>query len=398
MNIIIKRFFAFILSCAIVFGSVQSSFAAVSGGWTATAADATIAGATATIKAFRGRGASAMKSVITHKPTAIAVGKEIVKGGGLLAVAFAMSKLLDAGVDWVLDPENNRIKYTVAGVPDWNDPSLQYYWTSVYGVPQSSAQAAANYAIKRVDSESTTYNNCKLKSLVAVSESSYNWVADCDNGQSLSSPAYRTLNPAYVAGSASPADQEKYIPIPTVAAEVLKGAEAGHAGSQDFVKSVAVGVANSGALDTELEAAATPTSDTPTADPAEPAKPFDDSGILAALKSILAALGLLSLLSTISDALTEFFTWFRAEPEPITEDTTIVIPDNTVLPADTDVNFGGSCPANFEVNSSIFGNPINIVLLDTAKFCGFLSTFVKYPVYAVSSLFALYILGGRKDV
>lgn len=395
MNIIIKRFFAFILSCAIVFGSVQSSFAAVSGGWTATAADATIAGATATIKAFRGRGASAMQSVITHKPTAVAVGKEIVKGGGLLAVAFAMSKLLDAGVDWVLDPENNRIKYTVAGVPEWNDPSSRYYWTGTYGHRASTA-AAVGELTGMESCKRNKWTGCSV-STVMTSDSTAVWTLKYKGG-SISNPISRTENPAYVAGSASPADEEKYIPISTVAAEVLKGAEAGHAPSQDFVKAVAVGVANSGALDTELEAAATPTSDTPTADPVEPAKPFDDSSILAALKSILSALGLLSLLSTISDSLTGFFEWFRAEPEPIDEDTTIAIPDNDVLPADTDINFGGSCPANFEVNSSIFGNPINIVLLDTAKFCGFLSTFVKYPVYAVSSLFALYILGGRKDV
>lgn len=89
--------------------------------------------------------------------------------------------------------------------------------------------------------------------------------------------------------------------------------------------------------------------------------------------------------------------WLTKPAPDIDTDTEVIVDDETVVADDTDINFGGSCPANFEVNSSIFGNPINIVLLDTSKFCGFLATYVKYPVYAVSSLFALYILGGRKD-
>lgn len=90
--------------------------------------------------------------------------------------------------------------------------------------------------------------------------------------------------------------------------------------------------------------------------------------------------------------------WLMKPAPDLGDDAALDIDDADVMPVDTDINFGGSCPANFEFNGSIFGNPINIVLLDTSKFCGFLSTFVKFPVYAASSLFALYILGGRKDV
>lgn len=90
--------------------------------------------------------------------------------------------------------------------------------------------------------------------------------------------------------------------------------------------------------------------------------------------------------------------WLMKPAPDLGDDTTLDVDGSDVMPVDTDINFGGSCPANFEFNGSIFGNSINIVLLDTSKFCGFLSTFVKFPVYAASSLFALYILGGRKDV
>lgn len=90
--------------------------------------------------------------------------------------------------------------------------------------------------------------------------------------------------------------------------------------------------------------------------------------------------------------------WLMKPAPDLGDDTELDIDTPDISPVDTDINFGGSCPANFEVNSSIFGNPINITLFETSKFCSFLSTFVKFPVYAASSLFALYILGGRKDV
>lgn len=89
--------------------------------------------------------------------------------------------------------------------------------------------------------------------------------------------------------------------------------------------------------------------------------------------------------------------WLTKPAPDLDDDTELDINVPDVVAADTDINFGGSCPANFEVHSTIFGNSIDIVLFDTSKFCTFLSTFVKFPVYAASSLVALYILGGRKD-
>lgn len=79
------------------------------------------------------------------------------------------------------------------------------------------------------------------------------------------------------------------------------------------------------------------------------------------------------------------------------DETIVDIESEEVAPTSTDINFGGSCPADFNVKAVIFGNNIDITLLDMSKFCNFLQTFVKYPVYAMSSLWAIYIVGGRKD-
>lgn len=87
--------------------------------------------------------------------------------------------------------------------------------------------------------------------------------------------------------------------------------------------------------------------------------------------------------------------WLQKPEPPI--DTELDIESSEPVASSTDINFGGSCPANFGYKGSIFGNQIDITLLDTSALCRFLSVYVKYPVYAVSSLYALYIFGGRKN-
>lgn len=377
---ILKRFLAFFLSLSLIISST-SALAASPAGWTASVSDAVITGATATITAFKGSGASAVKSVIAHKPTAVAVGKELIKGGGLIALAYAASQLLGAGVDWVLDADNNRIKYNV--VVDGEASGASWGWTGGYlgvsGKYFATAEAACRAHLIAINQE---YHSTEG---AACYYSYY--------GQVRHAATFRYVSNPSGGGSTT---EERSIPINEVAAQIISNAEAGHAESQDFVKAVAVGQANAGDLDTALDAAAEPTTDTPEPDaPTDPAKPFDDSGILAALKKILTALGLLSILGTISDSLTSMFDWFKTEPE--SEDTEIDIDIPDIAAPNTDINFGGQCPAPFVFEGAIFGNPIKIQLLDTAMFCDFLATYVKWPVYAASTLFALYIYGGRKD-
>lgn len=403
MNTISKRFLAFTLSFVIIFSSVTSANAATStGGWTAL--DTITAGATNTINAVKGAGATGYRSAVTVAPSAVKVGKHLIKGGGQAALAYAVVEILGEGIDWVLDPANNSVRYTdptASAEPDPNHPSVQLIWTNHTGADFPSAVAACKASI-------VSYNNRTPKpSPLAVYQSVVGHICYSkgnsvhDRLKSRPNPAYNPDAPAPPAGS----NQDRHIPIATVATKVIANAEAGHAPSQEAVKATALEGFAAGEHDAALDAAAVPDTgvenppdtDNPPKDPdapAEPAEPFDPAGIISAINALKAMLaGILSSITSLSD-------WFQSEPppEPKPEDTQLDIPVPDVVPVDTDINFGGSCPANFEFNGSIFGNPINIVLLDTSKFCGFLSTFVKYPVYALSSLYALYILGGRKDV
>lgn len=365
---------AFILSFALIFATTARANAATSvGGWTAL--DTITAGATNTINAVKGAGATGMRSAVTVAASAGKVGKHLIKGGGSVALAYAMVELADGAIDWVLDPANNAVKYTIpasaptAGSIDENN--------CAYKAKQQKLSPPYTVTYDRI--YVLCYANGKyFDSLIA------------------GSPPLAGAPPV----TGSPAE-EKFIPIDTVAAKVISNAEAGHAPSQEAVKATALEGFAAGEHDAALDAAATeagtqnpPDTENPPKDPEAPAEPFDPAGIISAINALKALLaGILSSITSLSD-------FFQSEPppEPKPEDTELDIPIPDVVPVDTDINFGGSCPANFEFNGSMFGNPINIVLLDTSKFCGFLSTFVKFPVYAASSLFALYILGGRKDV
>lgn len=398
MNTIIRRVLAFILSFALIFATTVRANANTSiGGWTAL--DTITAGATNTINATKTAGGKVLNSAITIAPQASKVGKHLIKGGGAAALAFAMVELADGAIDWVLDPANNRVKYTVPDTGAGSDGStssanrVKYKNVYYYTVDSLCKAWAAAERPSNVENFNTGAVHQGLWQCLNKEKGYYEQAWNPET------------NPAYNPDAPSNGTNEKYIPIDVVAAKVISNAEAGHAPSQEAVKATALEGFAAGEHDAALDAAATdagtdagtenpPDTENPPKDPDAPAEPFDPAGIISAINALKALLaGILSSITSLSD-------FFQSEPppEPKPEDTVLDIPVPDVVPVDTDINFGGSCPANFEFNGSIFGNSINIVLLDTSKFCGFLSTFVKFPVYAASSLFALYILGGRKDV
>lgn len=403
MNIIIKRFLAFFLSFTIIFATTVRANANTSvGGWSAV--DIITAGATNTINATKTAGGKALKSAITIAPQAGKVGKYLLRGGAAGALALAVPQLLGEGVDWVLDPANNAVKYKAETADKQYDAPVNTVWSIGQFQHINALTACTMYHSFMVSQypDLANYKGSHSPYLNPKKAGSYPCMYKTADNRSLGLGNLQ-LKTGTNDGSGSSSDDWKSIPINTVATQVISNAESGNAPSQEAVKAAALEGFAAGEHDAALDAAATevgsdagtenpPDTENPPKDPDAPAEPFDPAGIISAINALKALLaGILSSIASLSD-------FFQSEPPPDPVDTELDIPDNTVLPVDTDINFGGACPANFEVNSSIFGNPINITLLDTSKFCGFLSTFVKYPVYAVSSLYALYILGGRKDV
>ena len=518
MNTIIKRLLAFSLSLFLVITpTIQQANAASSWGIT----KAVSSGARVIVTATN----SGYKSAVNISPTAARIGVRILKGANTAAWLYAAIQIANDGIDFVLEPENNRVRYKSPTSGNWVGSG------NVVGkTPQSICQTfvSARYTLHRVE---VTGNTGKC------------WLIDY----------YGTGDPAPMVNLFYQDGGFDYIPVPVLAEKILKNAAAYHGASQAAVRETATEMVVAGDFDADLMSGAVPISDnkplvpavpgtspnnngdvTTGADPgnqsmspgqtaadaaaardaakaasdaaiqaakdaaadarkaaddakdlinqavdqaikdaaaqaakdaAEAAKAANETANAAAIAAAQAAKDAaeaaaaasaqaakdLAAAQAANDAaaiaaaeaakaaaeaaaadakakqeaaekaaekakaeaakpfeLPAFCSWaapvcdavdWLMKPAPdLGDDTVLDIDDSDVMPVDTDINFGGSCPANFEFNGSIFGNSINIVLLDTSKFCGFLSTFVKFPVYAASSLFALYILGGRKDV
>lgn len=143
-------------------------------------------------------------SGFTVPVSAARVAKVIAGGVGAVALAEAVTMLIGAGVDWVLDPANNRVVYTKSAddLPPSDRPDLQYVW-KVFGATAATPQAACSAA-------------------------GGNWVASdtfpCKKDGYQSIPT-RVENPAYDPASDKPDDQRKTIPLETVAAQVISNAD-----------------------------------------------------------------------------------------------------------------------------------------------------------------------------
>lgn len=417
LRLLYKKFLCVFMSLMIVIFSTQSAYATTSvGGWTAL--DTITAGATNTINATKTAGGKVLKSAITIAPQAGKVGKYLLRGGAAGALALAVPQILGDGVDWVLDPANNRIKYTVDGVvPDNCDTSLcttnQYKYRIYSNQAYAPTEVAACNAI--VPSGFTFLD-------VRNYNSSLKMCAFIDNKGNVRTGGgfaiSKVPNENYIPGSTTPSET-KYIPIDQVAAQVISNAEAGHAPSQEAVKATALEGFAAGEHDAALDAAATEAGTQNPPDTENPPKdgeavPFDPSSILAALSSISAILaGIMSALTgfvdwwqaqwaTFSTGITEFFEWVRAEPDTASlQPEPVEVSEGTLVDGWQDkanagyVNMGNTqCPADVLIPISYMGASTNLSL-SYVPFCHFASI-IRYAVILGAWVAALMIISGGR--
>ena len=321
------------MSIYLVFATTTAAYAAPSvGGWTAV--DTVIAGATTTINATKTIGGKLMQSAVTVAPSAAKVGKHLIRGGGAAALALAVPQLLGEGVDWVLDPANNSVRYTVAASDNPDNPALYSHYVLYKGVRYYTKESycAAAYA---------NSSNAPADYIAEDTGAGFR----CRSDEGTFAATSKIPNSVYDP-DAGAAPQEKHIPIETVADKVISEAESGNVPSQEAVKAAALEGFESGEHDAALEAGATEadTSNPPdTTDPAAPAEPFDPSSIIDAIKKLGAILtGILSSITSLSDM-------FGDSPSNA-EDTEVPIDDAPPIRAPTEfdteyVNFGGQCPS-----------------------------------------------------
>ncbi|MFK3917573.1 virulence factor TspB C-terminal domain-related protein [Psychrobacter sp. NPDC078501] len=386
MKAYIKRFFIFGLSAILVIAPAAAYATTSLGGWTAT--DTVIAGATTTINAIKNGANGALKSAVTVAPSASKVGKFLIKGGGAAALLIAVPQLLGEGVDWVLDPANNGISYNspsdAGGFPV---PSPNESWqvaSASYLGNFSTAIAAAN-----VLCSSSGYT----LDYVAPSQAVY-----CKDSAGASNYTGVVIIDSKDPSAPYDDDGDGFLPIDTVAAQVISNAASGEPASQDAVKATALEGFAAGEHDAALDAASEPdvgTENPPdTTDPenppspTDPAVPFDPSSIIAAINALKAMLaGIMSSITGLSD-------FVQSSPETPTESTDVVV-DAPIDDFETDKNyitFSGSCPPNYSASLSIMGNTVPFSF-DYAPICTVMAALKPFIVGA-GYLTAAYIIAG----
>ncbi|RSO82965.1 hypothetical protein EA748_08435 [Acinetobacter ursingii] len=170
---------------------------------------------------------------ITPPPSSVA--KALAGGAGAIALDLAVKELL-GGVDYVLDPENNRIVYKTK--PDPNDPSDPEYGHYLYSMgfgefdnPNDACRSFANaWGSSRVIFVSANSDGCTT---------SQNFTGQWKN--STSGWSSKRVNPAYnpPANPPNEEDRQKSLPLSTVAQQVISNAAAGNAAAQQAVKAAA---------------------------------------------------------------------------------------------------------------------------------------------------------------
>lgn len=350
MNRIIRAFAAFIVSICLILAPPMAYANTSVGGWSAV--DTVIAGATTTINATKTAGGKVLQSAVTVAPSAAKVGKYLIRGGGAAALALAVPQLLGDAVDWVLDPANNAVKYTI--------PASVGVGSYTVNGKKSSTMIGACDAFRQSFNASMGFEHYLAPSVEGNPEPGGQFF--CIFPKKNGGADARVQG--WAGESVTNPEQNKSIPIDTVAAQVISNAETGDPSSQEAVKATALEGFAAGEHDAALEAAATeseagtenPPDTTDPDNPAEPSEPFDPAGIISAINALKALLaGILSSISSMADALSGFFDWAMADPQIEEPDMTPPEVEDITKYDTIDLNQGyvtasGQCPSAVDLN------------------------------------------------
>lgn len=341
------------------------------------------------------------KSTVKIAPTATGVAKVLARGGAGYALSVAVEQLLGA-VDWVLDPANNQIKY----FPSSDDPTSP----TVRTLYVSNGKHFVN-------PESAIENNCKTylgsryshyTSITTDSDFARSYCVDI-NGTRTATASKKIGNPAYDPNAER---EEKYLPLHTVAAQVISNAET------DTDKRAAAQVATTAAAaDIVAEAETDNTKARPITNQAEAnaeTKPADEdaaassnSGSATATPQADPVTGEQAPPTDIALEFPVFCNWapivceaaqtavnFMTDFEPDAESGEVTIhQDNNIIFDDSQrINFSNSCPSPEQFSVSFFGTTQNLEF-SYQPLCQFMSM-IKPFVVAGSYLIGAYIVMG----
>lgn len=343
-------------------------------------------------------------------PNAAQVAKVLRGGAAGYALSIAVEQLLGA-VDWVLDPANNQIVYTEPSEPQglWAIDGVHYIYTS--GTDASRAKCAEKGQTYYSYDHSRKYAICKR-----ANDTLDQW-----------SLAYQYAPPAEA--------EEKYLPLPTVAQQVISNAASGDTHAQAATTAAAADIINEAQNDQtkarpivqQLESTAqtTPKDETAadnagTATGESTANPETGATDLKLEFPVFcnwapsvceAAQVVISFPHTLTNwwetattqvrdwatAITETWTkvkeWVLTEPEPETENPELPEPEQPEI--DTEISFDGQCPADREASVNMGVGVIKLPI-SYEPICTTVST-AKPVLIFVGFFLAALIIGGVKS-
>lgn len=353
-------------------------------------------------------------------PTAANVAKTLGKGVAGVAVSVAVEQLLGS-VDWVLDPANNRIKYYLTS--DTAPPNQQIVWVASGNTNQyfSSKDSACR---ARVAQFSMTY--------AGIAPSGHCAYYDKD-GKYVNSyiAVYTVANPAFDP-DAQDEREEKSIPLSSVAQQVITNAESA---TDPQKKAAAQAVTLGAAAYIVAEAEADSVKARPIAQQFEASsttKPADEAAaaeantatgtqtqnptkpettdlalefpafcgwaptVCEAAQTVISfPQTLIGWWETATTSISEAWTKVKEEYADIPKentDTELEIPDPTSPDINTDISFGGSCPASRSVPVSFAGISTEIEF-SFQWFCE-IASIAKPVIISISAFAAALIVAG----
>lgn len=397
--------FSIALSPVMFINSANASTLAGGSGWRVASTVANGVGVTVNgVKDVMVNGAKkTMTGVANLTPTAGQVGKFMGKNLGAAAVVGAMDLLLD-GVDYVMDPANNQIRYYTDNLPtDPQHPTYQYYYFSERNgikTTGTTAKAAADNYCSAIGGQFDSWN---------VKDS----VFFCKVGTKLSSyQIIRAKNPSYDP-SAVAEREEKTIPLVNLGSRVLEQAETEVKTGNPAVpiatpvtQASATAVVGEAATDdvqarpivAELDkSAAIPTDETAVGEIAPPTTNPDTGEVKPGSISLdfpvfcSWAPSMCVLADKVQEAITDAREWVKESEET---DTELEFPEQEQQETDTNITFNDSCPAKITlVNFNYHGNQQNWEV-DFQDWCNSVSIYIRPIVISMGALTAVLIVSG----
>lgn len=419
-----KKYLAVFLILCMQFTTFNVAYASTAtGGWNVGSAVAQ--GATTVYTATKEIGGKLVTSVAKITPTPAQIAKGLGKGlfaGLALSVA---QKLIEDGVDFVLDPANNELRY----IPKADKNKIyQYKFVSPYGTAYTISQAQSisdQYLEKTYSSSSIVKYSCYIESSGGFF-CPYRYTADSESMRRI---VYfvKEVNKDY-----DPKATQKSIPLTQLASSIIGEANNNNEDAKAITSAVAQTATASNkddqlvpytqltqALDASVptsqdDTKSPPTTNTNTGSQSQTQDQAQDQSKPDESASNPTATPTPNNASVPTDC--EFFqtacTWFDWTKKQYTDtktavteyfnpsqenDTVDIDQQDKQNKPDTNISFNGSCPSSITlIDADFLGLPIHWEFQFT-DFCMVLSTYVR-PILILSGSFsALLIMGGRRD-